>query len=139
MKADEAADLIDQDRTTDRFKQRAAIAIGILAMLLAITSLGGQNATKEALNANIQASNLFKSQPWGDRCKRRWSSAETPFLAGGRNVSPAQLLNAGIEAYTHCLPLHSAPAGRRYGRVAGQMTVTEQRPRRCCGFRYTAA
>ena len=28
-------------------------------MLLAITSLGGQNATKEALNSNIQASNLF--------------------------------------------------------------------------------
>ena len=59
MKADEAADLMARERETDRFKQRAAIAIAFLAMILAITGLGGQNATKDALNANIQASNLF--------------------------------------------------------------------------------
>jgi len=59
MKADEAADLMDRDREQDRFKQRAAIAIAIFAMLLAITGLGGQNATKEALNENILASNAF--------------------------------------------------------------------------------
>jgi hypothetical protein len=59
MNADEAAELMDRDHETNRFKQRAAIAIAILAMLLAITSLGGGNATKEAFNANIQASNLF--------------------------------------------------------------------------------
>jgi Domain of unknown function (DUF4337) len=59
MNADEAAELMDRDHETDRFKQRAAIGIAILAMLLAITSLGGQNATKEALNSNIMASNLF--------------------------------------------------------------------------------
>jgi hypothetical protein len=59
MKADEVAELMDRDRETDRFKQRAAIAIAILAMLLAITGLGGQNATKEALNSNILASNHY--------------------------------------------------------------------------------
>ena len=59
MKADEVAELMDRDRETDRFKQRAAVAIAILAMLLAITGLGGQNATKEALNSNILASNLY--------------------------------------------------------------------------------
>jgi hypothetical protein len=59
MKADEVAELMDRDRETDRFKQRAAIAIAILAMLLAITGLGGQNATKEALNSNILASNYY--------------------------------------------------------------------------------
>lgn len=59
MKADEAAELMDRNRETDRFKQRAAIAIAILAMLLAITGLGGQNATKEALNSNILASNHY--------------------------------------------------------------------------------
>src|SRR4051812_13864991 len=37
-----------------------------------------------------------------------------------------QLLDAGIEGYTHYVPLHSAPAGRRYGQVAGQMTVTDE-------------
>ncbi len=38
----------------------------------------------------------------------------------------SQLLRAGVEAYTHYVPLHSAPAGRRFGRSAGPMTVTEQ-------------
>jgi Domain of unknown function (DUF4337) len=44
---------------TDRFRRRAAVAIGVLAMLLAIAGLGGGNATKEMLNANIQASDTF--------------------------------------------------------------------------------
>ncbi len=57
MDAQDAADLMDQERTKDRFKQRAAVAIAIFAALLAVTGLGGQNATKDALNANIQASN----------------------------------------------------------------------------------
>ena len=59
MKADEAADLMSSGRETDRFKQRAAIAIAVFAMLLALTGLGGGNATKEALNTNIQAANLY--------------------------------------------------------------------------------
>jgi Domain of unknown function (DUF4337) len=59
MEADEAAELMDKDREQDQFKRRAAIAIAVFAMLLAITSLGGQNATKEALNSNILASNDF--------------------------------------------------------------------------------
>src|SRR5688572_32171272 len=46
MKADEAAEMMERDRETDRFKQRAAITIAILAMLLALTSLGGSNAAK---------------------------------------------------------------------------------------------
>src|SRR5919204_4646554 len=49
-----------EERARDaRFRQRAAIAIGVLAMLLALTGLGGANATKEMLNANIQASDTW--------------------------------------------------------------------------------
>jgi Domain of unknown function (DUF4337) len=59
MKADEAAEMMDKDKEQDRFKKRAAVGIAILAMLLAITGLGGNNATKEALNENILASNFF--------------------------------------------------------------------------------
>ena len=59
MEANDAAELMEQDRPTDRFKQRAAVAIAVLAMLLAITSLGGSNAGKEAVNNNILASNFF--------------------------------------------------------------------------------
>jgi hypothetical protein len=59
MKADEAAELMDKDKEQDLFKKRAAIAIAVCAMLLAICGLGGQNATKEALNENILASNFY--------------------------------------------------------------------------------
>lgn len=59
MKADEAAELMDKDKEQDHFKRNAAVVIAVFAMLLAITGLGGQNATKDALNSNIEASNLF--------------------------------------------------------------------------------
>src|SRR6476660_4946894 len=48
-----------QRASNERFRRRAAVCIGVLAMLLAISGLGGGNATKEMLNANIQASDTF--------------------------------------------------------------------------------
>jgi hypothetical protein len=59
MKADEAAELMEKDKETDQFRQRAAVAIAFFAMVLAITGLGGNNATKDALNSNVLASNYF--------------------------------------------------------------------------------
>jgi Domain of unknown function (DUF4337) len=59
MKAEDAAEMMDQDKQNDRFKQRAAVGIAILAMLLAITGLGGANAGKEATNNNIYAANFY--------------------------------------------------------------------------------
>jgi Domain of unknown function (DUF4337) len=41
------------------FRRSAAIYLGVIAMLLAITSLGGSNATKVMLGANIQASDTY--------------------------------------------------------------------------------
>src|SRR6476620_9651014 len=58
--ADAIQEAVDEDRaSTERFRRRAAVCIGVLAMLLAIAGLGGGNATKEMLNANIQASDTF--------------------------------------------------------------------------------
>jgi hypothetical protein len=59
VEANDAAELMDQEKTNDRFKQRAAILISVLAMLLAITSLGGNNATKEAATNNVLAANFY--------------------------------------------------------------------------------
>src|SRR3954463_9622998 len=59
MKADEAAEMMEKDRERDLFKQRAAVAIATFAMVLAICGLGGGNATKEAVNNNVLASNYF--------------------------------------------------------------------------------
>jgi hypothetical protein len=41
------------------FRKLTGIYLGVLAMLLAITALGGSNATKTMVNANIQASDTF--------------------------------------------------------------------------------
>jgi uncharacterized protein DUF4337 len=62
--AADAAEAIKEAAEGDRekneqFRRRAAVAIGILAMLLAISGLGGGNATKEMLNSNILASDTF--------------------------------------------------------------------------------
>src|SRR5436189_5758683 len=68
MDATDAADQISEaadaetalEQAADsRFRRRAALAIGLLAMVLAITGLGGDNATKEMVNANIQASDTW--------------------------------------------------------------------------------
>lgn len=67
MQASDAADQIaevleeerEEKRIADQFRRRAAIVIAILAMLLAVSSLGGDNATKEAINNNILASDTW--------------------------------------------------------------------------------
>jgi hypothetical protein len=41
------------------FRRFTGIYLGVIAMLLAITSLGGSNATKVMVNANIQASDVY--------------------------------------------------------------------------------
>jgi hypothetical protein len=45
--------------TEANFRKLTGIYLGIVAMLLAITTLGGTNATKIMLNANIQASDTY--------------------------------------------------------------------------------
>jgi dTDP-4-amino-4,6-dideoxygalactose transaminase len=42
----------------------------------------------------------------------------------------ADLNRRGVNAVFHYVPLHSSPAGRRYGRVAGPMTETDEYSRR---------
>ncbi|HEV2301561.1 MAG TPA: DUF4337 domain-containing protein [Stellaceae bacterium] len=43
----------------DDFRKLTGIYVGVVAMLLSITSLGGSNATKEMLSANIRASDAY--------------------------------------------------------------------------------
>ena len=43
----------------DKFRGRAALIIAFMAMLLAITSLGGGNAGEDIMNNNIQASDTW--------------------------------------------------------------------------------
>lgn len=42
-----------------QFKTRAALLVSVLAMVLALASLGGSDATKEAMHHNLMASNAY--------------------------------------------------------------------------------
>jgi hypothetical protein len=64
MEADESQEIADNvseqaRRGSERFRRSAALAIGVMAMLLAIASLGGENAMKETINSNILAANAY--------------------------------------------------------------------------------
>ncbi len=65
METSEIAEAIrgeDEERKVEadtNFRKFTGIYLGIVAMLLAITSLGGSNATKMMVNANIQSSDIY--------------------------------------------------------------------------------
>jgi hypothetical protein len=59
MEAQETAELIEQSGHGNKQQNRSALTISILAMVLAIASLGGSNAMKEATQENILAANAY--------------------------------------------------------------------------------
>jgi len=64
MEPSDAAEAISElgegeKRAEERFRSRAALVIAVMAMLLAITSLGGGNVAEDIVANNIQASNLW--------------------------------------------------------------------------------
>ena len=65
VEASEVAEKIREEEHEHRleadsgFRRLTGIYLGIIAMLLAITSLGGSNATKTMTNSNIQASDTY--------------------------------------------------------------------------------
>jgi uncharacterized protein DUF4337 len=56
IRGEEAERRVEADAN---FRRMTGIYLGIVAMLLAITSLGGSNASKVMTNANIQASDTY--------------------------------------------------------------------------------
>ena len=65
MEAHDIAEKIHEDAephahvTPHAFRRLTGIYVGVVAMLLAIATLGGGNATKEMLSANIHASDTY--------------------------------------------------------------------------------
>ena len=60
MEAHEATESVEHHAHGDGgFKSRAALLVSVLAMVLAIASLGGSNAAKDATQENISAANAY--------------------------------------------------------------------------------
>jgi hypothetical protein len=80
-------------RSDDRFRRSAALFLGLLGMLLAIASLGGENAMKETVNANILASDTYAFyQARNERQTGYQLAADTleALLAASPSLTPAQ-------------------------------------------------
>ena len=76
------------------FRRLAAIYVGVVAMLLAIASLGGADATKEMLNSNIHASDTyaFYQSKYIRQIHYQTAAEELELLiAGMPGLSPEQL------------------------------------------------
>jgi hypothetical protein len=56
---DAIAESAHEAHSEERFRRGAAVFLGVLGMLLAIASLGGEDAVKESMNANILASDTY--------------------------------------------------------------------------------
>jgi hypothetical protein len=56
---DTIAETIHEMHSDARFRRGAAVFLGVLGMVLAIASLGGEHAVKESMNANILASDTY--------------------------------------------------------------------------------
>ncbi|CAN7233881.1 DUF4337 domain-containing protein [Bosea sp. LjRoot237] len=57
--ASAAPDVTEDNQPTSKTNKRIALLIGILALLLAFSEIGGKNAEQDALSKNIEASNLW--------------------------------------------------------------------------------
>ncbi len=58
--ADAISEAAEESKDVDeRFRRRVAITIGVLAMLLALTGLGGDDAASAVVNSNIEASDTY--------------------------------------------------------------------------------
>jgi hypothetical protein len=99
VEAHEIAERIHEDaepeahnsRRPEAFRRVAAIYVGVVAMLLAIASLGGAEATKEMLNANIHASDTYAFYQAKSirQTVYQTSASELELLAaGGSAISP---------------------------------------------------
>jgi hypothetical protein len=121
MKADEAAELMDRDKETDRFKTRAAMVIAFFAMCLAITGLGGANATKEAFNTNIQAANYFAFFQAKNIRQTSYQLAadELELTALGNPALPAETrkaIQAKVDAYKKTVARYESEPDTREGK-----------------------
>jgi len=75
----------------DKFRKLTGIYLGVVAMLLSIASLGGSNATKEMLSANIHASDTYAyyQAKYMRQTSYQIAADQLEVLGGAGNASPA--------------------------------------------------
>ncbi len=158
MEAADAADTIQEategagEATRDsaeRFRRRAAVAIAVLAMLLAITSLGGENAGKETTNNNILASDTYafyqarnirqtQYQLAADELRQRLETADLPPAARAATQQRLDSYAATIARYESD-PIGGEGKRELLARAQGYEALRDRAQRQDPNFDYAGA
>lgn len=103
--AEQVAEARAENEAEERFRSRVALFIAFMALLLAITSLGGGNAAEDIFNNNIQASdtwNFYQAKNIRQTAFRLAADElESEITAAGGSMSPEAraALEARIKVY----------------------------------------
>lgn len=119
----------------ERFRKAVAIYVGFLAMLLAITSLGGENASKEMMSSNISASNLwafYQAKNIRQTSFRLAADELEALLASRPDLTPGarQSLEKKIEGYKQTAARYESEPSTGEGKKELTIKAREQERRR---------
>ena len=88
---------------SDPFKSRCALLVSLLAMVLALASLGGSNASKEATMHNILASNAYAFYQAKNirQTSYKLAADDFQFILAQEKLSPAtrELVEGKLQSY----------------------------------------
>jgi Domain of unknown function (DUF4337) len=87
-----------REQAQDRKTKRIALSVAVYAVVLAISSLGGQNAMKEAMLAQMQASNKWAH--YQAKSTREYVAKMTLLRLGGSDATTKQL-DDDVGKYSH--------------------------------------
>ncbi|MBI2177666.1 MAG: DUF4337 domain-containing protein [Candidatus Tectomicrobia bacterium] len=119
----------------ERFRKAVAIYVGLLAMLLAITSLGGENASKEMMSSNISASNLwafYQAKNIRQTSFRLAADELEALLASRPDLAPGdrQSIEKRIEGYKQTAARYESEPSTGEGKKELTVKAREQERRR---------
>lgn len=117
--ASAAPDVTENNQPTSKVNKRIALLIGILALLLAFSEIGGKNAEQDALAKNIEASNLwafFQAKTIRGTTLRTAADAMEVELAGATDPATRERLQKRIDSWKATIARYESEPETNEGR-----------------------
>lgn len=117
--ASAAPDVTENNQPTSKVNKRIALLIGILALLLAFSEIGGKNAEQDALAKNIEASNLwafFQAKTIRGTTLRTAADAMEVELAGATDPAVRERLQKRIDGWKATIARYESEPETNEGR-----------------------
>jgi hypothetical protein len=117
--ASAAPDVTEDNQPTSKTNKRIALLIGVLALLLAFSEIGGKNAEQDALARNIEASNLwafFQAKTIRGTTLRTAADAMEVELAGATDPAVRERLQKRIDGWKATIARYDSEPETNEGR-----------------------